>query len=44
MNEAYVYDGGALPLADGSVDLINSDWTLEHIDDPAGFAAKSIGC
>ena len=40
MNEAHVYDGGALPLADGSVDLINSDWTLEHIDDPAGFAAE----
>ncbi len=40
LDEAHVYDGGKLPLADGSIDMIVSDYTLEHIDDPAVFSAE----
>ncbi len=29
-----------LPLADASIDLIVSDWTFEHIDDPAFIARE----
>ena len=29
-------DGWRLPLADNSVDLVLSDWVIEHLPDPAG--------
>ncbi len=32
--------GDPYPLADASVDLICSDWVLEHIADPEGFVAE----
>jgi SAM-dependent methyltransferase len=31
---------GRYPLDDASVDLVVSDWTFEHIDDPAAAAAE----
>lgn len=31
---------GRVPLKDGSVDMIVSDYVLEHIDDVAGFVAE----
>lgn len=40
VDENKVYDGGRLPLEDASVDLILSDWVLEHIKDPKTFAAE----
>jgi SAM-dependent methyltransferase len=40
VDEALVYDGTALPLADGSVDLIVCDWVLEHVAHPQRFAAE----
>ena len=40
LDEAHVYEGGRLPLADGSVDLLLSDYTFEHIPDAAVFAAE----
>lgn len=40
VDEARVYDGGRLPLDDASADLIYCDWVLEHIEDPAVFAAE----
>ena len=33
-------EDGRLPLDDGSVDVIVSDYVLEHVADPAGFAAE----
>jgi SAM-dependent methyltransferase len=40
IDEAIVYDGKAMPLPDGSIDLILSDAVFEHIDDPALFAGE----
>jgi SAM-dependent methyltransferase len=40
LDEAKVYDGGPMPLADASIDLIVSDHVLEHVDDPRLFAAE----
>ncbi|HWA17672.1 MAG TPA: class I SAM-dependent methyltransferase [Devosia sp.] len=41
LDESHVVaPGGALPLADQSVDVVVADWVLEHIDDPAQFAAE----
>jgi SAM-dependent methyltransferase len=40
LDEAHVYDGRRLPLADRSVDLIVSDWVLEHIADAPAFCAE----
>ena len=41
LDEAHTYVAPEpLPLADGSVDLIISDWTFEHITDPATAAAE----
>lgn len=40
LDEAVVYDGGRIPLPDASADVVVSDWTLEHIPDPALFAAE----
>ena len=42
LDEAIVLDGvsAALPLADASVDLVVSDFTFEHLDDPAHTAGE----
>jgi SAM-dependent methyltransferase len=41
LDEAHVFTpGGPLPFADASFDVIVSDWVLEHVDDPASFAAE----
>ena len=41
VDSAYVIRvGEPLPLADASVDMVVSDWTFEHLDDPAGAAAE----
>ena len=40
LDEAHVYDGGRLPLADASVDLLISDYTFEHIPDANVFSAE----
>jgi SAM-dependent methyltransferase len=41
VDEAHVVTpGGPLPLPDSSVDLIVSDFTFEHVDDPAATAAE----
>jgi SAM-dependent methyltransferase len=42
LDEAHVWKpGDPLPLADASIDVIVSDWTFEHIADPA-VAAKEL--
>jgi SAM-dependent methyltransferase len=42
LDEAHVIEpSGRLPLADASVDLLLSDWTFEHLDDPA-FACGEL--
>jgi SAM-dependent methyltransferase len=41
LDEALVYDGQEpFPLADGSVDLVVSDFTFEHLDEPGSTAAE----
>jgi SAM-dependent methyltransferase len=40
LDEALVYDGARLPFADGSFDLVLSDWVLEHVEDPAIFSSE----
>lgn len=41
LDEALVVEPGqSIPLPDGSVDLIVSDHTLEHLDDPDHFSAE----
>ncbi|MBA2559471.1 MAG: class I SAM-dependent methyltransferase [Propionibacteriales bacterium] len=41
VDEAHVLvPGGPFPLSDGSVDLIVSDFSLEHVDDPDQLAAE----
>lgn len=40
LDEAHVFDGQRIPLADASVDLIFSDHVFEHIDDPAVTARE----
>ena len=31
---------GRWPVGDGEADLVVSDWTLEHVEDPVGFVAE----
>jgi ubiquinone/menaquinone biosynthesis C-methylase UbiE len=40
VDRALVYDGAHIPLADASVDLIVSDYTLEHVANPKEFAGE----
>lgn len=41
LHESHVIDPqGRFPLADASVDLLVSDWTFEHVADPAHTAAE----
>jgi SAM-dependent methyltransferase len=41
LDEAYVVQiGEKLPFADETFDMIYSDWTLEHVADPATFVAE----
>ncbi|MCU1353199.1 MAG: hypothetical protein JWM05_2408 [Acidimicrobiales bacterium] len=41
LDEAHVITPGSpLPFADGSIDLVVSDFTFEHVDDPAWAAAE----
>jgi SAM-dependent methyltransferase len=40
LDEAIVYDGSRIPFDDASLDLIFSDWVLEHITDPATLASE----
>lgn len=41
LDESHVIvDGGHLPLADGSVDLVVSDFTFEHVKDPHWLAEE----
>ena len=41
VDESHVIsDGGRLPIADKSVDLVVSDFTFEHVADPAWLAAE----
>lgn len=40
LDEAYVFDGRRSPLAAGRADMIVSDYVIEHVDDPAAFAAE----
>ncbi len=41
LDDAEVLDGsGKLPYPDGTFDLIYSDWVIEHLHDPAAFAAE----
>lgn len=39
-DRAVLIQDGRLPLEDASVDLILSDFVLEHVADPAGFVAE----
>jgi SAM-dependent methyltransferase len=40
VDRALVFDGETIPLDDGSVDLVLSDWVFEHLPDPARSAAE----
>ncbi|MDO8287587.1 MAG: class I SAM-dependent methyltransferase [Parvibaculum sp.] len=40
LDEAFIYDGGVMPLPDNHVDVIVSDWTFEHIPNPTEFARE----
>jgi SAM-dependent methyltransferase len=40
LDESHAYDGKRLPLDDQSVDLIVSDWVLEHVEEPDRFAGE----
>ena len=41
LDESHViFEGGPLPLAEGSVDLIISDYTFEHVKDPRWVAEE----
>lgn len=40
IDEAFVYDGNALPMPDRSVDVIFSIYVQEHVEHPRQFAAE----
>jgi len=41
LDDAVLIEGGKLPLPDASFDAIVSDFTFEHVEDPAGFLAEA---
>lgn len=41
LDDAVLIDNGVLPLPDASFDAIVSDFTFEHVEDPAGFLAEA---
>jgi len=41
LDEAHLIEGGRFPLADASVDVAFSDYTFEHVADPASFAGEA---
>lgn len=41
LDDAVLIEGGKLPLPDASFDVIVSDFTFEHVEDPAGFLAEA---
>ena len=41
LDDAVVIKDGAIPLPDHSFDMIVSDYTLEHIEDPVAFLSES---
>ena len=40
VDRAVVYAGDSLPLDDSSVDMVVSDYTFEHVSDPASFSSE----
>ena len=43
LDEALVIEpGGRLPLEDGSVDIIISEWVIEHVEHPREFAGEIL--
>jgi SAM-dependent methyltransferase len=40
IDEGFVYDGNALPLPSGSVDVVFSIYVQEHVEHPRAFAAE----
>lgn len=41
LDDAVLIEDGRLPLPDASFDVIVSDFTFEHVEDPAGFLAEA---
>ncbi len=41
LDDAVLIERGKLPLPDASFDAIVSDFTFEHVEDPAGFLAEA---
>src|SRR5688500_8652667 len=41
LDDAVLIADGRLPLPDASFDVIVSDFTFEHVEDPAGFLAEA---
>jgi len=41
LDDAVLIEDGRLPLPDASFDVIVSDYTFEHVEDPAGFLAEA---
>jgi SAM-dependent methyltransferase len=42
LDEAHVIVDGAFPLPDASADVAFSDYTFEHVADPAAFASEAL--
>lgn len=42
LDEAHLIEDNKFPLPDASVDVAYADWVLEHIPDPAAFAAEAF--
>lgn len=40
LDRALIYNGKTIPLSDNSIDLVVSDHTFEHLDDPRSVAAE----
>jgi SAM-dependent methyltransferase len=40
LDDAQVYDGKRIPFGDATIDLVFSDWVLEHVENAALFAGE----